>query len=74
MTIAISPKGPMRAARVAAWVVASAAGVAGAWFSYDFGAQLGGVLMGLVAAANGAAMSALLASAVLDRLGRRGPG
>jgi hypothetical protein len=71
MMTALGPIGP---ARVAAWAITCVAGVAGAWFCYDFGAQLGGVLMGVVAAANGAAISSLLASAALDRLGRRTPG
>jgi hypothetical protein len=59
-----------RPARVLAWTFATAAGGAAAWVSYGFGVQLGGVPMGVVAAVNGAAMGALLASAVLDRLQR----
>jgi hypothetical protein len=65
MTTAPSPIGPLRAVE---WALAGAAGLAGAWYSFDFGAQLGGVLMGVVAAGNGAVISALLASAALDRL------
>jgi hypothetical protein len=67
MSIAMDSVGP---ARVLAWTLATAAGGAAAWVSYGFGVQLGGVLMGVVAAVNGAAMGALLASAVLDRLQR----
>jgi hypothetical protein len=55
-------------ARAIAWALAGAAGLAGAWASYDFGVLLGGPLMGVVAAINGAAMCSLLASALLDRL------
>ncbi len=55
-------------ARSAAWVLIAAASVAGAWLSWDFGFQLGGVFMGLVVATNGALISALLAGAVLDRV------
>jgi hypothetical protein len=55
-------------ARVLEWIASGAAGLAGAWFSYDFGVQLGGVLMGVVVAGNGAAMCALMTSALLDRL------
>lgn len=44
------------------------AGIAGAWFAWGFGAQLGGALMGFVAACNGAVISALLAGAALDRV------
>jgi hypothetical protein len=69
MSITLGPIGPVRAA---GWLVAGAAGLAGAWISYDFGLLLGGPLMGVVAAINGAAMGALLTSALLDRLGRLG--
>lgn len=62
-----------RPARVLAWTLATAAGGGAAWVSYGFGVQLGGVLMGVVAAVNGAAMGALLASAALDRLQRCRP-
>jgi hypothetical protein len=69
MTMAVDAIGPVR---IAGWIMASAAGLAGAWYSYDFGVLLGGPLMGVVAALNGAAMGALLVSALLDRLGRIG--
>ncbi len=48
--------------------VPAAVGLAGAWYSYDFGAALGGVLMGVLAAGNAAVMAALLSAALLDRL------
>jgi len=67
MNIAMGSVGP---ARALAWTLATAAGGAAAWISYGFGVQLGGVLMGVVAAVNGAAIGALLASALLDRLQR----
>ena len=56
--------------RALAWVFSIAAGAAAAWASYGFGVQLGGAWMGVVAAVNGAAMGALLASALVDRLQR----
>jgi hypothetical protein len=66
--------GPGGAARAVEWVIGGAAALAGAWFSYDFGVLLGGPLMGVVVAINGAAMCSLLASALLDRLAAaRGP-
>jgi hypothetical protein len=60
--------GPFHPARVAAWAIAGSAGVAGAWFSFDFGQQIGGLPIGVIAAANGAAMCSLLTGAALDRL------
>ncbi len=60
-------------ARAITWAIAGAAGAAGGWFSFGFGTQLGGLLMGVIAAINGAAISALLASAALEFLGRRKP-
>ena len=39
-----------------------------AWYSYLFGLQLGGPFIGVVAAINGAAMSSLLISGLLDWL------
>jgi hypothetical protein len=39
-----------------------------AWYSFLFGQQLGGAFIGVVAAVNGAAMSSLLISGLLDRL------
>ena len=45
-----------------------AATLAVAWFSFAFGHQLGGPFIGVVAAVNGAAMSSLLISGLLDWL------
>ena len=39
-----------------------------AWYSFFFGQQLGGPFIGVVAAVNGAAMSSLLISGLLDWL------
>ncbi len=74
MTTTLGPTGRVNFKQTAATAVTGAAALAGAWFSYDFGVQLGGVLMGVVAAANGAAMGLLLTSAVLDAVlpSRRG--
>jgi hypothetical protein len=38
------------------------------WYSFLFGQHLGGPFMGVVAAVNGAAMSSLLISGLVDRL------
>jgi hypothetical protein len=38
------------------------------WYSFSFGAQLGGPFMGVVAAVNGAAMCSLLISGLVDWL------
>ena len=66
---------PTRALKVEArrwwaWLVVALAGVAGLWFGYDFGRQVSGMGLGLLMAANGAVFASLLASAVVDRLGR----
>ena len=53
-----------------AWLAVALAGVAGLWFGYDFGAQVSGMGLGLLMAANGAVFASLLASAVVDRLFR----
>ena len=42
--------------------------VAGAWYSFDFGAQIGGPGIGALAGLNGAVICALMAGAALDRL------
>jgi hypothetical protein len=41
------------------------------WYSFLFGQQLGGPFMGVVAAVNGAVMSSLLISGLVDRLCER---
>lgn len=56
------------------WVLAGSlvAGLAGAVPAYDFGAPIGGSLFGWVTGLNGGLICALLASAMLERLFRRG--
>ena len=49
-------------------LLCGAAALVAAWSCYGFGAQLGGPLLGAVAALNGAAMGALMASALTARL------
>jgi hypothetical protein len=71
MSITIRTAAPLRAL---AWAFSIAAGAVAAWLSYGFGMQLGGAWMGVVAAINGAAMGALLASALVDRLQRYAAG
>jgi hypothetical protein len=44
------------------------AAVAGANYSYDFGALIGGPLVGLVLALNGAVFGSVLAGALAERL------
>jgi hypothetical protein len=51
-------------------LVGLAAAAAGAWVSFGFGMQIGGPLIGTLAALNGALMGALLWSAVRDGLRR----
>jgi hypothetical protein len=46
------------------------AGAVGAKFGYDFGAQIGGLLIGWVAAISSALFATLMATAVLDSLAR----
>lgn len=59
------------------WAVQGAAALLAALWGWDFGEQLGGWLIGLVAAANCGVFAALLANAALHRLmgtpGVRGP-
>lgn len=70
MTAANPKSGP---GQFIAWTLMAVAGAAGAWFSYGFGAQIGGVLIGVILALNGAAISALLTSSILARWTRRPP-
>lgn len=63
-----SPRPSSDLTTVIGWVVCSAVALVAAWTSYDFGAHVGGALLGVVAAINGAAMGALLASAVTARV------
>ncbi len=42
-----------------------------AWYCYGFGTQLGGVLLGVVAAANGVVLGSLLAGTLADSVVRR---
>jgi len=44
------------------------AAAAGAIYSYDFGTLIGGPLVGVVLALNGAVFGALMAGALVDRL------
>lgn len=48
--------------------VTSVLGLAGAYAGWDFGAVIGGPLMGVVASCNTAVIAVLLGSALLDRL------
>lgn len=50
------------------WGLNLVAALAGAWFSWDFGLAIGGVLMAVVAALNGALICALLANALFQRV------
>jgi hypothetical protein len=59
------------------WAVQAAAALVAALWGYDFGAQLSGWVLGVVAAANCGVFAALLAGAAIHRLlgtpGVRGP-
>jgi hypothetical protein len=63
------------ARRYAMWAVQGVAGLLGAAWGFDFGVQVAGIFLGVVAALNLAVFAALLAGAALERLmalGRRG--
>jgi hypothetical protein len=48
------------------WAAAATAGAVGAWVSFGFGVRIGGLPMGVVAAANGGVMAALLFTSAAD--------
>lgn len=52
------------------WILAGSvlAGAAGLWWGYGFGDRLGGLWLGLVAAANCGALCTFMADAALSRL------
>jgi len=50
------------------WAVQAAAALIAALWGYDFGAQIAGWLLGVVAAANCGVFAALLANAAMHRL------
>lgn len=63
------------ARRYAMWAVQALAGLLGAAWGFDFGVQVAGIFLGVVAALNCAVFAALLAGAGFARLaalGRRG--
>ncbi len=65
---------PARRDPVLKWVVrtvGAAGAVVGAWACYGFGIQVSGILLGVVAAINGAIFGALMAGTVADSLVRR---
>jgi hypothetical protein len=43
---------------------------AAAWASFGFGVRLGGVIVGVLAAVNGAVMCSLLVSGLMERIAR----
>ena len=68
-------KGGRPAGRYAVWAVQAVAALLGAAWGFDFGVQVAGIFLGVVAAINCAAFAALLAGAAMHRLlsfGRRG--
>ena len=69
----LTPRHPSRSVasrlrELASWVAHGAAMAAGAWYSFDFGVQIGGPGIGALAALNGAVISALMVGAAIDRL------
>ena len=52
------------------WTIDGLAALVGAAFGFDFGAQLGGVPLGVLAAVCGAAFCVMLASGLAQRLSR----
>jgi hypothetical protein len=61
--------GPLLARAVAALFYLACAGL-GLAYGYRFGVQIGGVLMGVVTALTGAVFCTILASGILDQIGR----
>lgn len=59
---------PRPAPQWALWAVQGAAAIGGAVWGFDFGIQVSGPVLGLLAAVNGAAFAALLAGATTSRL------
>jgi hypothetical protein len=55
------------ASRWVPWALQGAAAIGGAAWGFDFGLQVSGPLLGLVAAINGAAFAAVLAGAAVNR-------
>jgi hypothetical protein len=58
------------------WLVAAVstlAALAGLVYSYDFGVQIGGPVVGVVLALNGALFCSILAGALVERLARWWP-
>jgi hypothetical protein len=61
---------PGSARRLVGAAVNLAGAAVGAWASWGFGLRIGGVLMAVVAALNGALICALLVNALFSRLWR----
>jgi ammonia channel protein AmtB len=57
-------------AQALAWALTTLAAAAGAYLSFGFGMRIGGALMGVVAALNGALMGLLMAAAACDLAAR----
>lgn len=51
---------------VGVWLIQAACALLGAWWGYDFGQQVSGLWLGLIAAVNGAVFAALLIGAGLQ--------
>jgi hypothetical protein len=56
------------------WLVYALAAVAGALACYDFGRVIGGPVVGVVLALNGAVFCSIVAGAAVEKLCRWGPG
>ena len=67
---AVARDGP-RAARWLVWTAALAAGAVGLVYGFEVGQRVAGFWLGLVMALNAAALGALVAGSVMDRLLRR---
>lgn len=65
------PPARTRARPLWAWIAYVAVSVPGLIYGYEFGARLGGMLLGLVVAVNGALFCSIMASAVIEPLMRR---
>jgi membrane associated rhomboid family serine protease len=65
-----SPWQDIARGRVWLYALSLLAGAVGAKFGYDFGAHIGGMLIGWVAALSSALFATLMAAAALDQLVR----
>ncbi len=62
--------GGRRPRPIVRWTIEGLAALLGAAFGFDFGAQLGGIALGLLAAGCGAAFCVMMVGGLAERLAR----